>query len=138
MLPACTFSACDTPGISRHRHPHVEGETCVKLLRLFFLTGKGFNQEFFVSRPQYGILETEILGQIASFERRFRGAPPTPARPALSVPHLDVNERGYMEPERDKRGVRKFLFFQWFSRFILGILMYGVVDVTKLGKTWAP
>ena len=43
----------------------------------------GFGQEFFTSRPQYAILGTEILGQIASFERRLRGAAPTP----LALPY---------------------------------------------------
>ena len=37
-----------------------------------------FGQEFFSSRPQYGILGLEVLGHIASFERRLRGKAPTP------------------------------------------------------------
>ena len=47
----------------------------------------GFGQEFFPSRPQYAILGSGILGQIASFEHRLRGAAPTPLA-LLSVPHL--------------------------------------------------
>ena len=43
----------------------------------------GFGQEFFPSRPQYAILGTGILGQIASFERRLRGAAQTP----LALPY---------------------------------------------------
>ena len=35
-------------------------------------------RSFFSSRPQYAILGTRIIGQIASFERRLRGAAPTP------------------------------------------------------------
>ena len=43
----------------------------------------GFGQKFFPSRPQYAILGTGILGQIASFERLFRGAALTP----LALPY---------------------------------------------------
>ena len=35
-------------------------------------------RSFFPSRPQYAIRGTGILGQIASFERRLRGASQTP------------------------------------------------------------
>ena len=38
---------------------------------------------FFLSRPQYAILGTGILGQIASFDRRLRGAAPMP----LALPY---------------------------------------------------
>ena len=43
----------------------------------------GFGKEFFPSRSQYAILGSGILGQIASFERRFRGAAQTP----LALPY---------------------------------------------------
>ena len=52
------------------------------------------------ARPQYAILGTGILGQIASFERRLRGRAPSSGdgsnapRPAVSVPHLAGT--GYM------------------------------------------
>ena len=45
-------------------------------------------RSFFPSRPQYAILGTEILGQIASFERRLRGAAQNAPRRAVSVPRL--------------------------------------------------
>ena len=43
-----------------------------------------------------------------------------------------------MEAERDKREVRKFLYFERYSPVILRILMYGEVDEIKLGKTLFP
>ena len=43
-----------------------------------------------------------------------------------------------MEAERDKRKVRKFLYFERYSPVILRILMYGEVDKIKLGKTLFP
>ena len=43
----------------------------------------GFGQEFFSSRPQYGILGLEFLGKIASFERRLRGEAST----SLALPY---------------------------------------------------
>ena len=55
---------------------------------------RGFGQEFLSSRPQYAIPGTGILGQIASFERRLRGGGSNTPRPAVSVPHLDVNADG--------------------------------------------
>ena len=42
---------------------------------------RGFGEK--LSRPLYAILGTGILGQIASFERRLRGAAPTP----LALPY---------------------------------------------------
>ena len=39
---------------------------------------QGFGQDFFSFWPKYAIRGTGILGQIASFERRLRGATPTP------------------------------------------------------------
>ena len=39
---------------------------------------RGFGQKFFSSWPQYAIRRTGILSQIASFERRLRGAAQTP------------------------------------------------------------
>ena len=43
-----------------------------------------------------------------------------------------------MEAERDKRGVRKWLYFERYSPVILRILTYGEVDKMKLGKTLFP
>ena len=43
----------------------------------------GFGQDFFFSPPQYALRRTGILGQMASFERRLRGAPQTP----LALPY---------------------------------------------------
>ena len=65
-------------------------------------------RSFFPSRPQYAILGTGILGQIASFEGRLRGAAQAPL--ALPNPFRTWPGSG-TEAERDKRGVRKFLYF---------------------------
>ena len=45
----------------------------------------------FSSRPQYAILGTGILGQIALFECRPSGGGSNAPCPAVPVPHLDVN-----------------------------------------------
>ena len=47
-------------------------------------------RSFFLSRPQYAITGTGILGQIAPASGGGSNAP----RPAVSVPHLDVNADG--------------------------------------------
>ena len=82
-------------------HPSTEGEPCVTvfflfsiyiytMIRVFERTGIG--QEFFSSRPQYGMIETGI-----SRSNRFVRAPSSRGgsnapHPVLSVPHLDVNQ----------------------------------------------
>ena len=43
----------------------------------------GFGEDFFSSRAQYAILGTGILGRIASFKGRIRGAARTP----LALPY---------------------------------------------------
>ena len=63
---------------------------------------------FSPSRPQYAILGTGILGQIASFERRLRGAAQTPL--ALPYPFRTWLGSGTCA-ERDKGKVRKFVYF---------------------------
>ena len=60
---------------------------------------------FFPSRLQYAILGTGILGQIASFEHRLRGAAQTPL--ALPYPFRTWPGSGTWA-EGDK--VRKFLY----------------------------
>ena len=62
----------------------------------------------FSSRPQPAIPGTEILGQIASFQRRLRGAAQTPL--ALPYPFRTWPGSGTWA-ERHKREVRNFLFF---------------------------
>ena len=57
-------------------------------------------RRFFSSRPQYAIRGTGILGQIASFERRLRGAAQTPL--ALPYPFRTWPGSGTWT-ERDKR-----------------------------------
>ena len=52
------------------------------MVRSFFRLGLGM-----------GFSKLEFLGQMASFERLLGGGSNTP-RPALSVPHLDVNANG--------------------------------------------
>ena len=41
-----------------------------------------------------GFSKLEFFDQIASFERRLSGGESNAPRPALSVPHLDVNADG--------------------------------------------
>ena len=48
-----------------------------------FFRGRGYGQEFFRLALSMGFSELEFLGQIASFERRLRGAAPTP----LTLPY---------------------------------------------------
>ena len=55
----------------------------VYMVILLFL----FGHRIFSSRPQYAILGTGIIGQIASFERRLRGAAPTP----LAMPYPSIS-----------------------------------------------
>ena len=65
------------PGILSQPHPEEQpsnGKYIYIYDHPFF---RGFGQEFFSSRLQYAIRGTGILGQIASFERRLRGAAPT-------------------------------------------------------------
>ena len=65
-------------------------------------------RSFFPPRPQYAILGTGILGQIASFERRRRGAAQTP----LSLPYAFRTWPGSSTwTARDKREVRDLLYF---------------------------
>ena len=63
---------------------------------------------FFSCRPQYAILGTGILDQVASFERRLRGA----AHTLLALPYPSRTWPGSGTwAEQDKREVRKFLYF---------------------------
>ena len=81
----------------------------------------GFGQEFFPSRPQYAILGAGILGQIASFERRLRGAAPTPL--ALPYPFRIWPGSGTWA-ERDKREVCKKMYFGRCTPELFLILAY--------------
>ena len=65
-------------------------------------------RSFFPSRPQYAILGTGILGQIASFEHHLRGAAQTPL--ALPYPFRTWPGSGTWA-ERDNREVREILYF---------------------------
>ena len=56
-----------------------------------------------------GFSKLEFLGQIASFERRLRGAVPTPV--ALPYPFRTWTGSS-MGAERDKREVAKMLYFE--------------------------
>ena len=55
-----------------------------------------------------GLSKLEVLGQIASFERRLRGAAPMPL--GLPYPFRTWPGSG-MGAERDKREVAKILYF---------------------------
>ena len=78
-------------------------------------------RSFFPSRPQYAILGTGILDQIASFARRLRGA----ARTSLALPYPFRSWPGSGTwAEREKREVRKFLYFGRYTpelSLVLGI-----------------
>ena len=80
---ATTFSPFPRPSAAlpypkhgRRRVPAPMRSLCIYIYGILFV--QGFGQEFFVSRLQYAIRGTAILGQIASFERRLRGAAQTP------------------------------------------------------------
>ena len=75
---------------------------------MIILLGGDSVRSFFPSRPQYAILGAGILGQIASFERRLRGAAQTPL--ALPCPFRTWPGSGTWA-ERDKQEVRNFLYF---------------------------
>ena len=70
---------------------------------------------FFLSRSQYTILGTGIIGKIASFERRLGGGGSNARRPAVSVPHLDENG-----DRRWARQPRSAFFLAVYARAILG------------------
>ena len=72
---------------------------------MIILFGGDSVRSFFSSRPQYAILGTGILGQKASFERRLRGAAPTPF--ALTYP-FRTSTWTRIDAERDKREMRFF------------------------------
>ena len=75
---------------------------------MIMLLRGGFGQEFVSVSAQYAILGTGILGRIASFERRLRGAAQTP----LALPYQFRTWPGSGTwAERDKRELRKFLYF---------------------------
>ena len=74
-----------------------------------FLREQGFVQEFFRLGLSMGFLKPEFPGQIASYERRLRGAAPTPL--ALPYPFRTWPGSG-MGAERDKREVAKVLYIE--------------------------
>ena len=75
-------------------------------------------RSFFSSRPKYALRGTGILGQIASFERRLRGAAQTP----LALPYpFRTSTWTRIEAEGDKReGSFFFVFWAVYARAILG------------------
>ena len=91
-------------------------------------------RSFFPYRPQCAILGTGILGQIASFEHRLRGAAQMPL--ALPYPFRTWPGSGAWA-ERDKREVRKFLCFGRYARAILGSWhMQSLNKKSSDGKTF--
>ena len=102
-----------------------------KSIRVF--EDRDWRGAFFRFGLSMGISGLEFLGQIASFERRLRGAAPSSL--ALPYPFRTWPGTG-MGADRDKREVRKILYFEQYSGAILRILMYGEVDKIKLGKTY--
>ena len=57
----------------------------------YFFREQEFDQDFFSSRPQYGILGTRISGSNRFVRAPSSGGGSNAPRPALSVLHLDVN-----------------------------------------------
>ena len=105
---------------------------CIYIIILFF---GGSVRSFYPSRPQYAILGTGILGQIASFERRLRGAAQTPL--ALPYPFRTWPRSGTCA-ERDKRAVRKLLYFgRYTPELFLYLGIYAELERKNyMGKTF--
>ena len=61
-LPVTPLSPCDAPVISRYTHTSRRETLYPYIKLLIFERGPGFGPELFLSRPQYGILRTGILG----------------------------------------------------------------------------
>ena len=84
-------------------------------------------RSFFSSRPKYAIRGSGILGQIASFERRLRGAAPTPL--ALPCP-FRTSTRTRTDAERDRREVAKISHVEeefrrfWFNHVCSAWMIY--------------
>ena len=74
-----------------------------------FLRGQGFARAFFRLGLSMGFSKLDFLGPIAPFERRLRGADPTPL--ALPYPFRTWPGSG-MGAERGKRKVAKMLYFE--------------------------
>ena len=90
------------------------------------------------AQPQYAILGTGILDQTASFERGLRGAAQTPL--ALPYPFRTWPGSG-TRAERDKREVRKFVFWAVYARDILGswhIQSLNEESIPDMGKHLFP
>ena len=85
-------------------------------------------RSLFPSRPQCAILGTGILGQIASFERRLRGAAQTPF--ALPYPFRTwTGSRTWAE--RDKREVRKKAYLGGIRPSYSWILAYAELSTER-------
>ena len=63
--------------------------------RIIFLEGTGFGQDFFSSRPQYGVLGSGISRSNRFVRTPSSGVGSNASRPALSFPHLNVKADGY-------------------------------------------
>ena len=75
----------------------------------YFIEGAGILlRSFFRLGLSMGFSELEFLGQIASFERRLRGAAPTPR--ALTFP-FRTSTSMRVDAERDKRKARTIFAF---------------------------
>ena len=61
---------------------------------ILFYREQGCVQKIFLSRPQYGFLETGISRSNHFVRVPSSGAGCNAPRPALSAPHLDVNADG--------------------------------------------
>ena len=74
-------------------------------MMILFLTQQEFGQEFFLSRPQYGILGTGSSGSNRFVRALSSGGGSNAPHPALSVLLLDVNLNRRQARNRKGRGL---------------------------------
>ena len=103
---------------------------------MVILSGGDLVRSFFPSRLQDAILGTGILGQIASFERRRRGA----AQTSLALPYPFRTWPGSGTwAERDEREVRNFFLLGGIHPSYSWILAYAELErKNHMGKQLFP
>ena len=80
-------------GVGECRHP-CGALVFICNVMILFLSEQGFGQEMFSSRPQYGSIETGLSRSNRLVRAPSSGGGSNAPRPALSVPHLDVDVDG--------------------------------------------
>ena len=103
---------------------------------LFFSRDRVLVRSFLRLGLSMGFSKLEFHGQIASFERRLRGAAPTPLSPCL-IRSAPRRERGWGLSETSENCAIVLNFERYFPAF-LRILVHEEVDKIKYGKTWFP